>query len=123
MEHHLSQINNADYLSAVKVIKDTILKSRYRAAQMVNHEMLALYYGIGGFISTESRSAQWGSGAIKTISAMLKQELPIKAICLCPIRMFNHFFGNNCIFNESERIPQLLMNRPSKCIFYYIISA
>ena len=76
MEQHLSQINNADYLSAVKVIKDAILKSRYRAAQMVNHEMLALYYGIGGFISTESRSAQWGSGAIKTISAMLKQELP-----------------------------------------------
>lgn len=76
MEQHISQINNADYLSAVKVIKDAILKSRYRAVQMVNHEMLALYYGIGGFISTESRSAQWGSGAIKTISAMLKQELP-----------------------------------------------
>ena len=76
MEQHISHINNADYISAVKIIKDAILKSRYRASQMVNHEMLALYYGIGGFISNESRSAQWGSGAIKTISAMLKQELP-----------------------------------------------
>lgn len=76
MEQHISHINNADYISAVKIIKDAILKSRYRASQMVNHEMLALYYGIGRFISNESRSAQWGSGAIKTISAMLKQELP-----------------------------------------------
>ncbi len=76
MEQYISHINNADYISAVKIIKDAILKSRYRASQMVNHEMLALYYGIGGFISNESRSAQWGSSAIKTISAMLKQELP-----------------------------------------------
>lgn len=66
----------ADYISAAKIIKDAILKSRYRAAQKVNHEMLALYYGIGGFISYESRTAKWGTGAIKAISRMLKQELP-----------------------------------------------
>lgn len=76
MEQHTPIHNNADYISAVKVIKDAILKSRYSAAQKVNHEMLALYYGIGGFISFESRNAQWGTGAIKAISLMLKQELP-----------------------------------------------
>jgi hypothetical protein len=76
MEQHIPIHNNADYISAVIIIKDAILKSRYRAAQKVNHEMLALYYGIGGFISFESRNAQWGTGAIKAISLMLKQELP-----------------------------------------------
>ena len=76
MEQQILIHNNADYISAVKIIKDAILKSRYRAAQKVNHEMLALYYGIGGFISFESRNAQWGTGAIKAISLMLKQELP-----------------------------------------------
>lgn len=76
MEQHIPIHNNADYISAVKIIKDAILKSRYRAAQKVNNEMLALYYGIGGFISVESRNAQWGTGAIKAISLMLKQELP-----------------------------------------------
>lgn len=76
MEQHIPIHNNADYISAVKIIKDAILKSRYRAAQKVNNEMLALYYGIGGFISFESRNAQWGTGAIKAISLMLKQELP-----------------------------------------------
>ena len=70
------QMPNGDYVSVVKTIKDVILRSRYRAAQMVNHEMLVLYYGIGGFISQESRNARWGSDAIATISAMLKQELP-----------------------------------------------
>lgn len=76
MEQHIPIHNNADYISAVKIIKDAILKSRYRAAQKVNNEMLALYYGIGGFISVESRNAQWGTGAINAISLMLKQELP-----------------------------------------------
>ncbi len=76
MEQQILIHNNADYISAVKIIKDAILKSRYRAAQKVNNEMLALYYGIGGFISVESRNAQWGTGAINAISLMLKQELP-----------------------------------------------
>lgn len=76
MEQQILIHDNADYISAVKIIKDAILKSRYRAAQKVNNEMLALYYGIGGFISVESRNAQWGTGAIKAISLMLKQELP-----------------------------------------------
>lgn len=76
MEQQLLIHDYADYGTAVKIIKDAILKSRYRAAQKVNHEMLALYYGIGGFISYESRNAQWGTGAIKAISRMLKQELP-----------------------------------------------
>lgn len=76
MEQQILIHNNADYIAAVKIIKDAILKSRYRAAQKVNNEMLALYYGIGGFISVESRNAQWGTGAINAISLMLKQELP-----------------------------------------------
>lgn len=76
MEQQILIHDNADYISAVKIIKDAILKSRYRAAQKVNNEMLALYYGIGGFISVESRNAQWGTGAINAISLMLKQELP-----------------------------------------------
>lgn len=76
MEQQLLIHDYADYGTAVKIIKDAILKSRYKAAQKVNHEMLALYYGIGGFISYESRNAQWGTGAIKAISRMLKQELP-----------------------------------------------
>lgn len=66
----------AAYIEAVKAIKKAILESRYRAARLVNKEVLALYYAIGGYISVQSRSAKWGSNAIGTISELLQQELP-----------------------------------------------
>ena len=59
----------SDYLQAVKAIKQAILESRYRAARLVNKEVLALYYAIGGYISVRSRSAKWGTNAIGVISA------------------------------------------------------
>lgn len=66
-----------DILSkAVDAIKTAILKSQSRAIQLVNQEQLALYYGIGRFISFNSRKGKWGTGAIKTISEQLKHDLP-----------------------------------------------
>ena len=70
-----SQITK-EYIQAVKAIKQAILESRYRAARLVNKEVLALYYAIGGFISFRSRTAQWGTNAIGVISELLQQELP-----------------------------------------------
>ena len=66
----------ATYAKAVRAIKQAILESRYRAARLVNKEVLALYYAIGGYISVQSRAARWGSHAIGTISELLQQELP-----------------------------------------------
>ena len=54
----------ATYAEAVKAIKEAILESRYRAARLVNKEVLALYYAIGGYISVQSRAARWGSKRI-----------------------------------------------------------
>lgn len=65
-----------DYIIAVDTIKGAILRSQYRAAKLVNREMLSLYYGIGRYISINSRNNTWGSGAIKAISERLKSELP-----------------------------------------------
>ncbi len=62
--------------SAVDLIKTAILQSQARAAAAVNQEQLALYYGIGKFISLNTRNKNWGTGAIKQISDKLKEELP-----------------------------------------------
>ena len=70
------QHNTADYNIAVQKIKDAILRSQYNAAKLVNREMLSLYYGIGRYISANSREGFWGTGAIKTISERLRKELP-----------------------------------------------
>lgn len=56
--------------------KAAILKSQARAAQAITHEQLALYYGIGRYVSQNSRNGFWGKGAIKTISEQLTYELP-----------------------------------------------
>ena len=62
--------------NAVRTIKTAILQSQYRAAKSVNQEQLALYYGIGRFISDNTRSKNWGKGVIDGISNLLKQEMP-----------------------------------------------
>ena len=72
MEQH-SLIN---YTQAIQAIKSAILQSRYRAATLVNKEMLSLYFGIGKFISDNSRNNFWGTNALETISVSLQQELP-----------------------------------------------
>ncbi|MCL2007493.1 MAG: PDDEXK nuclease domain-containing protein [Treponema sp.] len=65
-----------DYSDIIQRIKDAILKSRYRAASLANKELLSLYYGIGRYISVNSREGVWGTSAIATISEKLQQELP-----------------------------------------------
>ena len=72
----LMQHNTADYNIAVQTIKDAILRSQYQAAKLVNREMLSLYYGIGRYISANSRDGFWGTGAIKAISERLRKEMP-----------------------------------------------
>ena len=65
-----------NYIEAVKAIKEAILRSQYRAAASVNKEQLSLYYGIGRYVSENSRRGFWGKGAVEQISSMLQKELP-----------------------------------------------
>lgn len=70
------QSEYSDILIAAKAIKSAIIKSRYTTAKLINKELLALYYGIGRYISSRSRAGRWGTGAILTLSKLLRQELP-----------------------------------------------
>lgn len=78
MENHNSQVHNAShqYDNAVDVIKQAILQSQYRSVKLITGEQLSLYFGIGRYISANSRSGTWGTGAINRISEQLKKELP-----------------------------------------------
>lgn len=44
------------YNEAVQMIKTAILQSQYDAARSVNEKQLMLYYGIGKYISSNSRN-------------------------------------------------------------------
>ncbi len=68
--------NIQPYREAVSSIKQAILHSQYRAAKLVTGELLSLYFGIGCYISRNSRKESWGTGAIDRISEQLRKELP-----------------------------------------------
>lgn len=99
-------IISSEYLNAVKAIKQAILESRYRAARHVNKEVLALNYGIGRFISINSRSAKWGSNAIAVISSLLRQELPgVKGYSEASIKMMRTFYEEWRYLFENRQLP------------------
>lgn len=66
---------STQYNDAVKQIKTAILQSQAKSLKGVNQEQLALYYGIGRFISQNSRAGFWGKDAIDTISRQLSTEV------------------------------------------------
>lgn len=63
-------------IDAVNILKTAILQSQARAVKAVNQEQLALYFGIGRYISANTRNKHWGGGMIKSISQRLRNELP-----------------------------------------------
>lgn len=67
---------NTQYNKAVQLIKSAILQNQLEAAKAVNRQMLALYYGVGKYVSDNTRKEVWGTGAIETISEQLRRELP-----------------------------------------------
>lgn len=82
---------------AVTTIKTAILKSQARTLRNANSDVLALYYAVGQYISTESRTQKWGSGAIKTISEQLRKELPgLKGFSERSIRYMRQFYEVWC---------------------------
>ena len=64
------------YQNAVDVIKTAILQSQARAVKAVGQERLALYYGIGRYVSANTRKKNLGKGAIEAISSQLRKVLP-----------------------------------------------
>ena len=67
---------STDLRQAVQTIKTAILQSQSRAARMISGTQLSLYFGVGLYVSVNSRKGAWGTGAIDEISLELRRELP-----------------------------------------------
>ena len=72
----MKDILSPKYNDAVHQIKTAIMQSQSKALASVNQEQLALYYGIGRYISYNTRKGAWGKDAIATISKQLSIEMP-----------------------------------------------
>lgn len=101
----MEQQSLINYNQAIQAIKSAILQSRYRAATLANREMLSLYFGIGKFISENSRKNIWGSKALETISESLQQELPgLRGFSISNLKNMRSFFEawNFVVDSKSE---------------------
>lgn len=94
---------STEYNHAVQLIKTAILQNQLEAAKAVNQQMLALYYGVGKFVSENTRNGIWGTGAIETISEQLRRELPgLRGFSPANIKKMRIFFESwNNYINRS----------------------
>ena len=103
----MSDIINYD--EAVKTIKTAILNSQYEAAKAANENQLMLYFGIGKYISLNSRNGFWGSGAIETISERLQSELPgLRGFTARNLRFMRTFYEEWEILDRTENPEEIV---------------
>ena len=76
MNTESKSMSTIELKQAVQTIKTAILQSQGRAARMISGTHLSLYFGVGLYVSANSRKGTWGTGAIDAISEQLRRELP-----------------------------------------------
>jgi len=121
LHHHNPNIKMSDiinYKSAVNVIKTAILQSQARAAKAVNQEQLALYFGIGRYVSANTRKKNWGKGAIEAISSQLRAELPgLRGFSATSMRNMRAFYEEWRLLESNSSVTtdeiQLLSSKSS----------
>lgn len=102
------------YTDAVQVIKKAILDSQYKTARMANGEQLSLYFGIGRYVSVNSRRGTWGTSAIAHISGQLKKELPgLRGFSETSIKLMRQFYESWVV----------LLNRQPRLTIYRLASS
>lgn len=83
------------YRPAAEIIKTAILQGQYEAAKGVNRIQLAVYFGIGKFVSQNTRKGVWGTGALESISQILRKELPgLKGYSASSMKNMRKFYEN-----------------------------
>ena len=80
---------------AVADIKAAILQGQYEACKGVNRIQLAVYFGIGKYVSQHSRKRTWGMSALEAISNQLRRELPgLRGYSATSLRNMRKFYEN-----------------------------
>jgi predicted nuclease of restriction endonuclease-like (RecB) superfamily len=80
---------------AVADIKAAILQGQYEACKGVNRIQLAVYFGIGKYVSQHSRKGTWGMSALEVISNQLRRELPgLRGYSATSLRNMRKFYEN-----------------------------
>ncbi|WP_229312201.1 DUF1016 N-terminal domain-containing protein [Larkinella punicea] len=71
-----SDHQSTHYETLLSEISKQILQSRYRAARLVNRELLLLYFAVGKRLSEKVAAEKWGTKVLEQLSADLQKQLP-----------------------------------------------
>lgn len=98
-----NNLNYYELTNTVKAIIGAILQSQQRALGAINQEQLALYYGIGQFVSVNTRNKNWGKGFIEAISEQLRKELPgLRGFSAASLRKMRTFYEEWRLLSDSS---------------------
>ena len=93
------------YQKAVQTIKNAILQSQNKAVKLINKEQLALYYGIGRYISQNTRKGFWGKGVISYISNKLQDDLPgLRGFSVTNLRLMRIFYEEWIMLDNNSSV-------------------
>lgn len=109
---------NEELTNAVQVIKDAILQSQQRALKAINQEQLALYYGIGRYISVNTRKKNWGKGFIDSVSEQLRKELPgLRGFSAPSMRKMRTFYEEWMMLSDNSFVETNKIELPEENSF------
>ena len=109
---------NEELTNAVQVIKDAILQSQQRALKAINQEQLALYYGIGRYISINTRKKNWGKGFIDSVSEQLRKELPgLRGFSAPSMRKMRTFYEEWMMLSDNSFVETNKIELPEENSF------
>ncbi len=92
-----------DYNKFIKLIKEAILNSRYKAAKHINKEMLFLYYVIGKLLSEKISAEKWGAKVLERISKDIQKEFKgIRGFSVNNLKNMRYFFESYPEFNNKK---------------------
>lgn len=119
------QAMNTELRQAVANIKTAILQGQYEAAKGVNRIQLAVYFGIGKYVSQHSRKGTWGTGALEAISSQFRRELPgLRGYSASALKNMRKFYeawvlldANSSVATDESTSIQTLLEESDKSTF------
>lgn len=104
------------YSETIKALKSQILSSRYRAAVLVNQELLTLYFSVGKTISEKIKTEKWGTQVLERLSTDLQNELPgLRGFSATNLKRMRLFYDEWSLFQINQKVSdyEALAIRPS----------
>ncbi len=113
----MEEKESATFKDAVKTIKLAILEGQYYAAKGVNHVQLAVYYGIGRYLSIRTKQQKWGMMVLSKISEQLRKELPgLRGFSVTQMKDMRRFYEEWKQLDASRAVATAQMSAADRAV-------